>query len=94
MQVMILCSAVDSQTGDTLHKTFQGSINLSHTLEKAELNKWMEYPKTVSKNKDYARLVIQAEMRIDGENVVENPDDNAGLDVWRREDRNPTIVDI
>jgi hypothetical protein len=94
MQVMIICSAVDSQTGETLHKTFQGSINLYHTLKKAELIKWTEDRKSVFKNKDSARLVIQAEMRIDGENVVENPDDNAGLDVWRREDRNPNVVDI
>ena len=94
MQVMIICSAVDSQTGETLHKTFQGSINLYHTLKKAELIKWTENRTSVFKNKDSARLVIQTEMRIDGEKVVENPDDNAGLDVWRREDRNPTIVDI
>lgn len=94
MQVMIICSAVDSQTGETLHKTFQGSINLYHTLEKAEMIKWSDDRQSVKKNKDYVRLVVQAELRIDGENVVENPDDNAGLDVWRREDRNPTIVDI
>ena len=33
-------------------------------------------------------------MLINGESIIENPDDNSGLDVWRKEDRNPNIVDI
>lgn len=94
MQVMIMCTATDSQTGELLHKTFQGSINLYKTLKKAELIKWSEDKQMASKNKDVATLSIQAELLIDGENIIENPDDNAGLDVWRREDRNPNIVDI
>ena len=94
MQVMIMSSAVDTLTGDTLHKTFQGSINLYKTLTKAELIKWSEDKQTVTKNKDFETLTIQAEMLINGESIIENPDDNSGLDVWRKEDRNPNIVDI
>lgn len=93
MQVMIMCTATDTQTGEELHKTFQGSINLYHTLKKAGLIKWSEDRKTVKKNKESATLVIQAEMLVDGENIIDNPDDNAGLDVWRKEEK-PNIVDI
>ena len=47
----------------------------------------------MKKNKESATLVIQAEMLVDGENIIDNPDDNAGLDVWRKEEK-PNIVDI
>ena len=50
--------------------------------------------KHVMKNGDNAVIVIGTEMRINGEHILENPDDNAGLDRWRKEEKNPPIIDI
>ena len=93
MQVMIMTRTIP-QSGDTLTKTFQGCINLYHTLQKAELIKWSDDKQSVTKNKDFANLVINAEMEIDGEKIIENPDNGGGIDMWRREDRDANIVDI
>lgn len=94
MQVMICCSATDpDDPTQRRNKKFQGIINLYHTLEKADLIRYTEDGQHALRNKEEAVLVISAEMKVDGDQVLENPDDNAGLDVWRKKG-STIIVDI
>lgn len=95
MQVMIMCSAQDTlDSSKRLNKKFQGSINLYNTLTNARLMRFSDDRKHVIKNGDNAVIVIGTEMKINGEHILENPDDNAGLDRWRKEEKNPPIIDI
>lgn len=95
MQVMIMCSAQDPSNPDKrLNKKFQGSINLYRTLGRAGLIQYTADRQHVMKKKDSAVLNIDAKMRINGEYIMENPDDEAGLDRWHRDDKNPPIIDI
>ena len=95
MQVMIMCSTQDSSDETKrLNKKFQGSINLYHTLKRAGLIRFTDDRQHAMKKKDSAELIIDAEMRINGEHILENPDDAAGLDRWHKVDKNPPIIDI
>lgn len=95
MQVMIMCSTQDSSDPTKrLNKKFQGSINLYHTLKNGNLMRYTNDRQHVMKRKDSAELEINAIMRINGEHIIENPDDAAGLDRWHKEDKNPPIIDI
>jgi len=95
MQVMIMCSTQDSSDPTKrLNKKFQGSINLYHTLKRGNLMRYTDDRQHVTKRKDSAELVIDAVMRINGEHIIENPDDAAGLDRWHKEGKNPPIIDI
>lgn len=95
MQVMIICSAQDTlNTSQRLSKKFQGIINLYHTLKAAELIAYTSDRQHAIRSRESARLVIEADLRVDGEKILESPDDDAGLDRWLREDKNPIIVDM
>ena len=96
MQVMIFCSTVDPQnpTGEKLSKKFQGIINLYHTLKEANLLAYTPDRQHALRSKESGTLNIKAVLVIDGEKILESPDNEAGLDRWIREDKNPIIVDI
>jgi len=95
MQVMICCSAPhpDDPTR-RLSKKFQGIINLYHTLGEAQLIRITDDGQHALRNKEEAHLFIDADMTVDGDQVIESTDDNAGLDIWRKEGSQPIIVDI
>lgn len=95
MQVMICSSAPHpDDPSRRLSKKFQGIINLYHTLQKAELIRLTDDGQHALRNKEEAILLINADMVVDGEQVVESSDDNAGLDIWRKEGHQPIIIDI
>ena len=95
MQVMIFCSAEDPlDTSQRLNKKFQGIINIYNTLKAADLIGYTSDRQHAMRNRESARLVIKTDLRVDGEKILDSPDDEAGLDRWLREDGNPIIVDI
>jgi hypothetical protein len=67
---------------ETAKKSFQGSINLYNSLEKAKLVKYTDDGMHVLRNGDKKTLRINAELIIDGEKIIKNADDNGGLDIW------------
>lgn len=92
MQVMVMCSAQDPQNPTRrLSKKFQGIINLYHTLKKADLLVYTDDLQHVKRSRESARLDI-TEMLIDGEKILESPDDGRGLDQWIQ--AGDIIVDI
>ena len=96
IHLIIYCSSPidpDDPNSERKVKHFPGNINLYNTLEKAKL-----YTTTLDKQNAYitkakATLEIIDKIVLDGSNIIENSDNNEGLDQWKAiEER--IIVDI
>ena len=88
MQVIICCSTENPDypilsTKERRVKKFQGIINLYNTLEKAKLYKYSNDGQHVMKNVAKKELHIEKVMDVDGKMVLENSDDNGGVDIWK-----------
>lgn len=90
MQVYIMASTKDPKR----RKKFQGVINLHATLTEADLIHYtpdMQYAVPWGNNK-VLYVHLKTPLRIDGKNILENPDDGSGLDVWREVEAGEEIV--
>lgn len=88
MQVVICCSTANPDypilsTKERREKKFQGIINLYNTLEKAKLYKYSDDGQHVTRNAAKKELHIEKVMDVDGKMVLENSDDNGGVDIWK-----------
>ena len=101
MQVMIYCSAPDpdgktDSVGTIIRhkKKFQGKINIYNTLEKTPSIKIAANKKDAKMTKTPIVLEIKAEMKIDGQKIIEASDDDGGIDVWRADSTKVTPMDL
>lgn len=93
MQVMIFVHAVNpNDNSSILNKMIQGKINLYNTLRHARLTDYTDDMKRVHRTSNHGVLDIQANLIIDGETIIENPDNDRGIDAWQA--CHDIIVDI
>lgn len=93
MQVYIIASTKEPRR----RKKFQGVINLYATLTQADLIHYTEDRQyAVPWGKDHViHVKLQTPLRLDGNNIIEDPDDGSGLDVWKEvEPGEEIVVDI
>lgn len=90
MQVMIFCSVEDPNgkikpdgTKERRGKKIQGKINLFNTLAATPSLDVAEDNKHAKKTKPSLKLDIKADMKVNGESIMESTDDKGGIDVWR-----------
>ena len=101
MQVMIYCSIPDpdgntNPDGTVIRhkKKFQGKINIYNTLEKTPSIKIAANKKDAKITKTPLVLEIKAEMKIDGQKIIEASDDDGGIDVWKSDTAKVAPMDI
>lgn len=93
MQVMIFVHTVNpNDPSSVLNKMIQGKINLYNTLRRARLTDYTDDMKRVHRTTNHGVLDIQANLIIDGETIIENPDNDRGIDSWQA--CHDIIVDI
>ena len=67
---------------ETLVKKLQGKINLYNTLRDARLIDYTDDMSFVRRTASHGVLNIKANLVIDGETIIENPDNDWGIDSW------------
>ena len=84
MQVIIYASAAnpDDPDGRPLTKKIQGKINLYNTLREARLTDYTDDFKFVKRTSAHGTLDIKADLVIDGNQILESPDNDGGIDSW------------
>ena len=96
MQVMIYCSVPNPDGGSPsrLTKKIQGKINLYNTLAKTPSITIAANKKDAKMTKTPLVLDIKAEMKIDGQMVLEATDEDGGLDPWKADSVSVVPLDI
>ncbi len=83
LQVMIYVHAENpDNAGSVLVKKIQGKINLYNTLHNARLIDYTDDGEHVRRTAAHGVLDIEADVVIDGESIIENPDNTGGIDAW------------
>lgn len=90
MQVYIMASTKEPKR----RKKFQGVINLYATLTEADLIHYTPDRQHAVPWGDNKTLFVRLKtpLLIDGKNILENPDDGSGLDVWKEVEAGEEIV--
>ena len=79
MQVLIYASTEDGE-----YKKFQGKINLYNTLKKSNLYSKTEDGRHAVRNGIRGALDIRVNLVINGRDILEDPDNNGGIDRWQK----------
>lgn len=83
MQVIIYVHTTNpADSAETLVKKLQGKINLYNTLRDARLIDYTDDMSFVRRTASHGVLNIKANLIIDGETIIENPDNDWGIDSW------------
>lgn len=83
MQVIIFVHAANpADPSAVLTKKIQGKINLYNTLREARLTDYTDDGMHVRRTAEHGVLDINAELVIDGETIIENADNEQGIDSW------------
>ncbi len=99
MQVIISCSTANpdypvNSTKERVHKTFQGIINLYHSLDSAHCYDLTRDRQHAIQNGFHKELRIVKPLEVDGLKVLEENEEAGGLDVWKSTKKDTIIVHI
>ena len=95
MQVLAFTTATDS-SGKEYHKRIQGRMNVYHAIQEADLIEYSEDGEMAWAKSPTGVIDIKAKIVISGDDVVNNSDDDGGIDTWQEADDSddPTELEL